>query len=105
MDVFNFFTAVSPSYTTAMNHPGFLQIYLLNPDESWKSEKHLFDTHFKEIGVRQGYTKEDVLKSQWGKPVTKTRSSLGDVDIDVWMYDNAMLSFENGYVTSVTTAE
>lgn len=88
---------ISSTRAVFENFPPLMQIY--NP----KSEKYIAK-EFKKLGIQEGFTQSDVLNSNWGKPNTKTRSSINSTIVDVWLYDGGgMVSFEDGCVTQITT--
>ncbi len=99
MKVGDFDTVSNPALAVGFNAPWLLQIIDLSPGKSWKKYKAEYDKHFRKLGVIEGLTQEQVLKSSWGKPMYKTRSS----DVEIWTYDTGMLTFEKGYLTSFTT--
>ena len=105
MQVSAFQQGLFPINATAFNFPSLLQIIPKVPDPSWEKDKEYFDTYFSKRGVLEGFTQEDVLRSNWGKPNSKTRSSVAGTSIEVWMYDSGVLSFADGVVTQITTVE
>ena len=100
MKIMDFERASNPNEAMYSNAPWLLNIVKLSPDKNWKRYKADYDKHFRKLGVIEGLTQEQVLKSSWGKPMYKTRSS----DVEIWTYDTGMLTFEKGYLTSFTTA-
>ena len=103
--VARFDEASNPINAVARNFPGLFQITPISPNKLWKYYEKSFNKHFKKVGVKEGYSQEDVLKSQWGKPQMKTRSSFNNIDIEIWTYSGGMLTFDDGYVTRITTTQ
>ncbi len=102
--VADFLDAQNPTRAYVLDaQPWKLQIIPLKPNASWKKQKRLYDNHFKKSGVSLGFTKEDVLKSHWGKPQFKTKSASINMDIEIWSYNGGQLSIVDGYVTDITT--
>lgn len=52
-------------------------------------------------GVVLGMTKEQVLRSNWGKPSSKNRTIVKGLVREQWVYDGGYLYFENDILTAI----
>lgn len=103
IDVSSFNSASSPYQAVASGHPWILQIQPISPDKNWQSGFKHYKKHFKKRGVSEGYSKQHVLNSQWGKPDTKTKTTIDGSDVEVWLYRGGSLIFIDGYVSEITS--
>lgn len=101
----NFESALGISSAIFTNHPGLLQIDPVEIDErSGSSTRKILARRFKKMGVKLGFTKEDVLISQWGRPASKLHSTGGYGTIDLWTYPSGSITFVNDVVTDITNS-
>lgn len=100
----NFLQASSVS--AAIHGVGFPGAFAIEPVIDSKGNPNstkLLAKDAKRLGVQKGFTSEEVLMSQWGRPSSKSVSKGAYGTIEIWQYSSGSLTFVNNVVEELST--
>jgi hypothetical protein len=71
-----------------------------------KFQKKSESDYKKNLGIQIGMTKQDVIESSWGAPVSKNIDRYASGEIETWHYSmGSYLVFKNGFLSRISTSQ